>query len=75
MRAKNTLIFPRTDKELVDTKHFLISRNRPFQTEWINLKDDSGEKYPMIITEMDFVEKLVYKACYKAKTDRINVFG
>lgn len=75
MRAKNTLIFPRTDKELINTKHFLISRNRPFQTEWIELRDGSGEKQAMIMTELDFVEKLVYKACYKAKTDRINVFG
>ena len=75
MRAKNTLIFPRTDKELIDTRHFLLSRNRPFQTEWIGVKDGSGTRMPMIITEMDFMEKLVYRACYKAKTDRINVFG
>lgn len=75
MKTRNTLIFPRTDDELIRTRHFLVSRNRQYQTVHIPVKDGSGEKYPMIITEMDFVEKLMFRTCYKVKLDRINVFG
>lgn len=75
MKAKNTLIFPRTDLELIRAKHFLVSRNRPYQTVYIPIKDGSGEKAPMIITELDLLEKSIYRLAYKGKKDPINVFS
>jgi len=74
MKAKNTLIFPRTDADLIKAKHFLVSRNRPYQTVYIPVMDGSGRKEPMIMTEMDLIERGVYRFVFGSKKDPINVF-
>ena len=75
MKTKSTLIFPRTDKELIAIRHFLVSRNRVYQTVHIPVNDGSGEKIPMVITELDLLEKVMVRACYNVKPDRVKTSG
>ena len=73
MKAKATMIVPVNYDELVKAKHFLISRNKSFRT--IHVPVGEEEKMPLILTEMDILERTAFKVLFRAKSERMTVFG
>jgi len=73
MKAKATLIAPVNYDEMVRVKHFLISRNKSFRTIHVPVSEE--ESLPLIMTDMDILEKVVFRLTFKTKSERISVFG
>ena len=73
MKAKATLIAPENYDELIKAKHFLVSRNKSYKT--INVPISPDESVPMIVTEMDILEKMVFKMLFRVRSEKMTVFG
>ena len=73
MKGKATFIVPEGYDELIKVKHFLMSRDRSYRT--VHVKISEEESYPMIMTELDFWEKMFFKISFGAKTEKISVIG
>lgn len=73
MKTKATFIVPENNEETIKLKRFLMSRDRSFRMVSVRISED--ESYPMIMTELDMVEKLFLKLSFGAKSEKVSVLG
>ena len=71
-KNKGIMIMPKTTDHLIRVKHFLISRN----LEWneIHINDIKGKAQPVLVTEFNWVDRILYRLSFKDKREKVNVY-
>lgn len=75
MKGNNngTIFIPKTDKEMIQLKHWLIARDINFKTVYIPVTMSKSD--PIIMCNLDWVDKLLYRLTFKSKNQHVQVFG
>lgn len=72
MKAKGVMIVT-NDKTFVRSQHYLISRGMRFKVVYIPVSDE--QKQPVIMTEMNWWDRLLYRMTIKCTAESARVYG
>lgn len=72
MKAKGIMIMT-DDSNFIKAKHYLISRGKTYKVVYIPVNQE--EKQPVIMTEMDLIDRILYKLTFGLKSENVSVFG
>ena len=72
MKAKGIMIMT-DDNNFIKAKHYLISRGKTYKVVYIPVNQE--EKQPVIMTEMDLIDRILYKLTFGLKSENVSVFG
>lgn len=69
---KGIMIMPENTDHLIRVKHFLMSRD----IEWneFHINDANGKAQPVLMTEFDWVTRVLYRLSFPDKKEKVNVF-
>lgn len=71
--ARGVLIMPENDDQMIKAKHWLIARGKTFKTFYLPITVDS--KAPVIMTEFDWTDKLLYMLTFRHKAEKLTAFS
>lgn len=72
MKAKGIMIMT-DDSNFIKAKHYLISRGINYKVAYIPV--NQKEKQPVIMTEMDLIDRILYKLTFGLKSENVSIFG
>lgn len=72
MKARGIMIVA-DDKTFVRSQHYLVSKGMKFKVVYIPVTDT--EKQPVIMTEMTWWDRLMYRLNFSVKAESVSVYG
>ena len=72
MKVKGVLIMPDTMDEVIKAKHWLISRNKDYKVVYLPI--DISKKQPVVMTEFDLVDRILFRLTFSRRLEKVNVY-
>lgn len=67
------MIMPANAANLAKAQHWLMSRDKEFKE--LSMPIDKTKSQPVLITEFDWVDSLLYRLSFPDKKERVSVYG
>lgn len=74
MKTYGVLIMPEKDGEMIKAKHWLVARGKTYKVVYIPI-DVPDKKQPVIMTEFDWVDKLLYRLTFGTHSEKVTAFS
>lgn len=71
-KVKGVLIMPDTMDEVIKAKHWLISRNKDYKVVYLPI--DISKKQPVVMTEFDLVDRILFRLTFSRRLEKVNVY-
>lgn len=66
------LIMPENDGEMIRAKHWLIARNKTYKMVYLPITVE--KKAPVIMTEFNWVDKVLYRLTFGHKSEKLTAY-
>lgn len=71
-RNKGIMIMPANSEGLAKAQHWLMCRDLEFKE--FQMPIDKDKSQPVLITEFDWVDRILYRLTFRDRTEKVNVY-
>ena len=69
---RGVLIMPETDSEMIKAKHWLVSRDKTYKVIYLPITVE--KKVPVIMTEFNWVDRLLYWLTFGHRSEKLTAY-